>query len=288
MKNILVPISVFQNDTNLLDYACSLAVKSNAHITLIYTGMKKWVKNKSVYGYHSSKDPEAFFDLIKQARIQKKLRNIFAGLNEYNISFSLKYTPNRAISAIVRECDYREYDLILASTHTTPGIRGYVQHTYLSMLLSETETPVLMVPASSCFTGFDNITYTVDLTDYDPFVIKQVKSIASLFDARLNVVHVNTTEDEAVEKDQYLLSLEKTISDTLDYPKINYNFFDHNDSFNGIKKFVNQSNTQMVAMISRKQFSWSNLLKKQSLTRRVAREITVPVLAFSAAKARMN
>lgn len=285
MKNILVPVSIFENDANLLDYACSIAVKSQANLTLVYTGIKRWMKTASVFSYHSFEDPEQFLGDIKQPKVVRKVKNILAGLNEYGITYTFKYAPSRTISGITRECKQGSYDLMLASSLPAPGIRGYVQNTYLSMLMSETETPVLLVPAKTHFTSIENITYAVDLTDYDPEIVRQVKTIAAIFDARLTVVHINPHDKEALEAgtpehDQYLDSLEQTILDTLDYPKINYKFFDYGDVFSGIKKFVNQSNPQMVAMTNRKKFTWSEFFATRSLTRRVAKELTVPLLTF--------
>jgi len=167
------------------------------------------------------------------------------------------------------------------SALSAPGIIGYVQRTYLSMMIGETDTPVLMVPDRSKYMAIDNITYAVDLTDYDSSIIQQVKALATLFDAKLNIVHVNNSKQSQEEREQYLHSLEKTITDTLDYPKVNYKFFDYSDTYLGITNFVRHNNTQLVAMINRKKFSWKELFTVKSMTRKMIKDLNVPLLAFS-------
>ena len=75
--------------------------------------------------------------------------------------------------------------------------------------------------------------------------------------------------------DNYLNVLEKTIDATLKYPKILYNFLDNTDIFTGIEKFVEVSNTNLVAMINR-----NSVHEKNSLTGRALRDLGVPLLAF--------
>jgi hypothetical protein len=136
------------------------------------------------------------------------------------------------------------------------------------------------VPRESRYNEIRHITYAVDLTDYDPSIIQQVKHIASLFDAKLTIAHVNTDHAEQ-DREQYQISLERTITDTLDYPKVFYKFFDHADPFGGIKHFVSLNNSNLLAMINRKAFSWRELFfKPTSLTRKMVQEIRVPILAF--------
>jgi len=45
MQNILVPVSAYLDDANSLDYARYLALKSQAHITILYSRSRKWLKD---------------------------------------------------------------------------------------------------------------------------------------------------------------------------------------------------------------------------------------------------
>jgi len=282
MQNILVPVSAYLDDANSLDYARYLALKSQAHITLLYSSSRKWLKDN----ISESSNPKTESGVsgspvnTRNRKVLRKLEQTLESLRQDNINFTFKYVPRLTINGISKECKTGSYDLIVLSAQSTPGILGFVQRTYLSMMIGETDTPILMVPATSKFKGIDSITYAVDLTDYDPSIVQQVKKLATLFDAKLNIAHVHTDQKE-VAREQYLHSLEKTITDTLDYPKVNYKFFDYSDTYAGITNFVQVNNTQLVAMINRKKFSWKEIFTVRSMTRKMIRDLHVPLLAFS-------
>ncbi|MEM6630506.1 MAG: hypothetical protein AAF694_12580 [Bacteroidota bacterium] len=285
MQKILVPISAYLDDANSLDYARYLALKSQAHITILYSRSRKWIQDSLDQGGIASLPPESEeVSSIKNRKVLRKLGDVVDTLKRDNIDFTFKYVPSLTIQGVSRECKEGAYDFVVLSTLPGSRIMGYLQRTYLSMIIGEIDIPVLMVPGKKMFSGIESITYTVDLTDYDPSIVQQVKSLATLFDARLNIVHVNRNEEEQENRGQYLNSLEQTITDTLDYPKVNYKFFDHKDAFSGIKKFVDGNNNQVVAMISRSKFTWRELFRGTSLTRRMVKESSVPLIAFNKVK----
>ena len=137
---------------------------------------------------------------------------------------ALKFISGSASYSIMREANTGLYDLLLMGSHAVNGWRSYFRSTMASRLIGQLTTPLFVVPARHPFNGLENISYAVDLEDYDPEIIRQVKSIATLFDARLSIVHVNEAKAEA-QTAQYRDSLEQVISATLDYPKICYKFF---------------------------------------------------------------
>ena len=269
MKSILVPVQLQSNYANLIDYSIALAKKSRAHVTFLVHDTSSWLKQVSRSAV-ASQTPSKFVEpLIEQ-------------LESADVDFTLKNVKGRIVTNSIRECQNHSYDLLLLGSFGDTGPMAYIQRAYISKIIGEVEVPMLFIPNGRKFTHLENITYATDLTDYDPRIIQQVKSIAGLFDANLSVVHINVQEKEQqIEREKYLLSLEQTISDTLDYPKIYYKFFDHSDTFTGIKKFVKQNNIQMIAMTNRKKFSWSDLFSGKSLTRKVAHDLSVPLLAFS-------
>ena len=279
MKKILVPIDLRSDYANVIDYATAVAKRSEARIVVYYAGGRRFLQKTGDYTYTCEQENQPFLDSIRNQQLQEQVKSLFAYFKGHGVAFDFHVAAKSSVNQLIRQSKEGEYDLMIISTDSTTGIRGYVQSTFSSRLIGAVNVPVLMVPASSRFDEIGHITYAVDLTDYDPHVIRQVKSIATMFDAKLTIAHVNPQEN--VEKEQYLSSLEQTISDTLDYPKVYYKFFDHVDTVAGIKKFVQFNNTNVVAMINRKRFSWGDLFSDRSMTRKMSRELTVPLLAFA-------
>ena len=279
MNNILVPVNLRSDYENLIRYVSSVAAKSNAKVTVFYAGAKRLI-NSAKKVLNLAEETTNLPTKIKNQQIAKAVREISQIFIAKGIDFDFKFAARNTVSEIIKEANQGNYQIVVMGTHSSTGVFNYFSGTLATRVIASVNTPVFVVPASSNYNEIQNITYAVDLTDYDPEVIKQVKSIASLFDAKLTIAHVNSNEKE-VEKEKYLQSLEKTISDTLDYPKIYYKFFDHSDPLAGIMKFVDQNNSQLVAMINRKKFSWRRLFKGDSFTHKMAQEISIPFLAFS-------
>lgn len=279
MNNILIPINFSASSENLLNYAKSLGAKAKAQLTFVYLGGAKFLKNPQENTLTQEMDFPKFCANIKTHDLQGKVFHLYTQLEDLGIRVTFVFSKSTGVSNIVRTCNEGSYDLLLLDLQHFPGIRSYFQTALTAKIIDEVNSPVFVVPAKSSYHEIKHITYAVDLQAYDAEVIDQIRNIASLFDAKLTLVHVNAKEEED-KPEAYLPSLEKTISATIDYPKVYYKFFDHNDPFTGIKHFVKQNNPSLLAMINRKRFSWKRLLVEKSLTRKMAQDLPVPLLAF--------
>ncbi|RMG68670.1 MAG: universal stress protein [Bacteroidetes bacterium] len=279
MNPILVPVNFRADYENLLKYAESVAVRSGAPLVLFYAGGKRFLKGAGTYTYDAQAPLSELLDRLRGPRYREQFAALCQHLKEKGVAFTIKFAARRSLQEILRESEREPYELMIMGTHRATGLRGYFHRSLASRLVGRVRVPLFVVPSMSRFNEIQHITYAVDLADYDPVVIRQVKSIARLFDAKLTIAHVNTVQPED-KKEHYLFSLERTITDTLDYPKIYYRFFDHADPLGGLKKLVNLSNTHMVAMISRRKQSWRSFFSDRSITRKMTRELPIPVLAF--------
>lgn len=272
MNQILIPLNPRSDYANILDYAESIALRSGAELVLLYAGGNRAVRGKELT-YHSSQPIGSFIESIRKKRVRQHMRAICQRLLQQRVTFRIEATSRAGSNVILQAAEAAHYDLILMGTHGRPGLRGLFQGALASRVIGAVKTPVFVVPARGRFNEIQHITYAVDLTDYDPSIIQQVKAIASLFDAKLTIAHVNSEEEGQTNRERYLNSLERTISDTLDYPKINYRFFDHADPLAGLKKLINLEDSHVVAMTNRTK-------RRHSLTRKMTRELSVPILAF--------
>lgn len=279
MKNVLVPVYAHQDWQNVLKYATSVIQRSGANLTFLVASRRGLVSGIDHMIWRQTNDTTELAQAFKHNRIPKRLAALLK--NEALVQGNLKISLHKGglMQAILNETAQHDYDLVLSGTPGGSLIRRIFNPISLTQLINDAKAPVFIVPATGRFNEIQHITYAVDLTSYDPLVIRQVKEIASLFDAKLTIAHVNP-EATMAQRETYVNSLERTISDTLDYPKIYYKFFDHADPFRGIKKFVDHSNSQMLAMINRSPLSWREIFSAKSMTMRMTRQSRIPILAF--------
>lgn len=281
MKQILVALNLRSDYQNILDYACSLASRSQASITLYYAGAKRLFVQGNTLVLSPEEGHQKLDERFKPSDVRKTLHGVIDQLQEAQVNFRLKLVAGSAVYGMVREANTSLYDLLIMGSHHTTNLLGYFRGSMANRVMGDVKVPVFVVPAKTPFSGIEHISYAVDLAEYDPEIIRQVREIAALFDAKLSIVHVNEGKQGAeVEKSSYRDCLEQTISATLDYPKIYYKFFDHADPFGGILKHLSNSNSNLLAMTNRKSFSWSSIFSSKSLTHKMAKELQVPLLAF--------
>ena len=279
MNPILVPLNLYANCENVIRYAESIALKSGAKLVFFHSGSKRLLSKLNTELRLSKEELEHVIPSIKSPQIQQFLSHFLEHFTELDIDFDFAFSPNSSITALTQEIEQNEYEFAMTGNFPVPGVFNLFRGSLASRIIGSVKLPVFVVPASNHFHDIQHITYAVDLTAYDPKVIRQIKTIASVFDAKLTIAHVNS-ELDSEEKEVYLSNLERTISDTIDYPKIYYKFFDHADAHGGIKKFVNLNNSHLLAMINRRKFSWREIWRDKSMTRKMTRELSVPILAF--------
>ncbi len=278
MKEILASFNFDAKSNNPLKYASTIAKRASSKLVL-------WYSQGSIFNNESRDitedkrvNGEEFLKYMRSSKSRRRIKNIISLLDEQGVDYVFQVHSGHPIKGLIKACDAGNYELLILSTHFVGRFWSYLQDAYISKIISEVKLPVFVVPQQIRFNNIEHITYAADLTEYDPAVIYHLKSIASLFDAKLSIVHVNSEEEE--HQAGYVTCLEKTISDTLDYPKIYYKFFDDIDPLSGIKRFVHLNNANMLAMIHRKKFSWKDLLKKGSLIRNISQELQIPLLSF--------
>ncbi len=279
MKKLLVPLDFSSSNQNVFSYASSLARRSQAELTIFPTGSKRLLKQGSQFLFVHTNPIEQLIGALKETEACKAIIDVAQQLQAKKINFRVKIDGGSLLRRIVKEAESNAYDLLIVGANEPSRIRTYLRGNLFSALLNDVNVPIFIVPTQKEFNEIDHITYAVDLSDYDPAIIRQVKTIASLFDAKLTIAHVNQEEEDG-QNAVYMKTLEKTINDTLDYPKVYYKFFDSTDILGGIKKQVTLNKSDMLAMINRKEASWTDFFSDKSLTRKMMNELNVPLLAF--------
>ncbi|MEL6846111.1 MAG: universal stress protein, partial [Bacteroidota bacterium] len=233
MKHLLVPLNLRSDFENVLSYACSLADRAKAKLTFFYATSRRALKGGNIIVFEQGDDWSSFEGRIKSPALSNDLVKIAAKAEEMGLSYRFKLITGSSTYNIIRESNTSLYDLVLMGSHSSSGWFGNLRSSLASRVMEEVNVPVLVAPARKPFLRIEHISYAVDLQSYDPKIVQTVKDIASFFDAKLTIVHINEARSKA-EKEAYRNVLENMISATLDYPKIYYKFFDHADPLGGI------------------------------------------------------
>jgi|GEM_PF-3382860 len=277
MKKILLPISLRSDFDNALNYATSIAQKSNACLYIVVSNSSPVFKHISASIYTPNEIQQEIVDKISRDTFKQAFHGIIANLNACSLDFRVIVKKANLSKALIEVSQEDPFDLIVLPTQYGGKWYQIFNRLKAHKLIGELEAPALIVPKERHYKEITHIAYATDLHAYHAKAIQHTKAFAGLFDASLSITHVN--EEEEDENEEYLANLQQTISDTIDYPKVYYRFFDHNDIMGGIQKFVNLSGTSILAMTNKKKTSWFQYSEK-SLTRKMAQKLSIPLLAF--------
>lgn len=284
MQNILIPIQNLSTSGSWETFAKAIIQKTKPQITVLFTGSSTQLKQNGQLAFNASTKLGDLNQFLRKQKAASRLLELCSSWTSIVENISIEFYAGSLYRGIQRLEDQSTFDLVIWAPRPRKNVvTSYWEASKTANIIGQVKSPVCVVPSSPYFAEIDHISYAVDLCDYDPQIIRQVKQIAALFDAKLTLVHVNMTEESG---DAYIHSLEKTISDTIDYPKVHYRFFDHHDISMGMKQFVDINKANLFAMTNRRRINWRDLFSTKSLTMKMVQQLPIPLIAFSKYSAR--
>ncbi len=279
MNSILLPLNLRSEYRNVLDYGIAVSLKSGGILDIFFADGSLFKFGKWVYESSEAVENKALFLQRFKEQDKSKAIAVIRLLESQKVNFRFTLIHTSPLGGIVQQSKAQSYDLLMMGTRDKENT-GVIRGPFVNQVLSKIVIPSMIIPETLPFNHFEHITYAADLADYNDEVLSKLIGLARIFDARLSLVHVSNSTNTS---DNYLNVLEKTIDASLKYPKILYNFLDNADVFAGIEQFVENSNTNLLAMINR-----NSVHSKNSLTGKVLRNLGVPLLAFQTPNAKIG
>lgn len=137
--------------------------------------------------------------------------------------------------------------------------------------------PLLVVPSIARYNGFKHIIYAAGLHEKDQETIHELCRFASIFNATVTVLHVNTSKSR--DKDEHFNLLKKDVLSDLDYEKINFENIQQDDASAAIDLVAHLDAADLLAMLKVKRNFFADLFHK-SLTKEKIFRSDIPVLIY--------
>jgi len=193
MAKILCPVDFSDTSLNALEFAVRIAERKKCVLTLINVFTESEF-NKIV---DKSSAVKTFKELLALAT--KKLQNIAneiiadskaKGLVDCETIVELGDLQDRII-----DLSGEGYDMIVMGT-TGVG-KNLIIGSNTSRVIQKSAIPVFCVPQQAGYDGFRRIVYATDVQQEDKVMIQRVVSFATIFQSRVNVLHISHDGHEA-------------------------------------------------------------------------------------------
>ncbi|ULQ57414.1 universal stress protein [Flavihumibacter rivuli] len=271
MKSIVVPIDFSPTSNNAARYAAALA-REIPDAKLIFYHVFSPVAAGSD-GTPLGIDNASRMEVAELAL--ESVRNDVGG--DVNVEF-IAQEGTSLTDSLEKLVKHHGIDLVVMGlTGATRLDQLFMGSNALSMA-NRSVCPVLIVPQDATFTGVKNILFATDMKNVEQSTpVHQLRSLLSLFRAKLHVVNVNAEHYiELTEENQREKAALERILDGFEPDFAFVRLFDFIDA---IETLVNDRNIDLIITVPRKHSFLSSLFKP-SHTQKLAYHTHVPLVAI--------
>jgi nucleotide-binding universal stress UspA family protein len=261
MKSILVPIGSNEQAANTLQYAIDFAeiVKAKIYITQIYGVTKVAGSLKKI-------------DAILQIDSDKELQDVLSKVDKKNIEIISKSIKGHdIINSIDRISKQLDIDLIISSAKNISVNKKVYLGKVAGGIIKNTDLPILIIPSNYSFNPINKVLMAVKSGILkSENILNPIKTILQNFNAKLNLLQVNTptAKVEDLMIDEKLNELKNSIVVT-----------ENATIFQGVLQHLSSHNPDMLCVIRRKRGFFKKLWE-QNRVKKADFESRIPLLVL--------
>ncbi len=275
IKRILFPTDFSPNSLNCLTFVREIANRTGAEVQLLHVFHHRVLS--------PSTPPQKFEEKAKEE--QEKARARLSALghsleNDSELPVNKCFTEMRigfADDEIIQVSKERNADLIIMGTKGSTGLHKVMLGSVTAEVIEESMCPVLAIPEDAHYSGLSHIVFATDLDKKDFPTLKKVADFARIFDSKLTVLHIK--QKEYAEVEEILKSFENELHMQINYEQARFRFLRNAKKVEGIDHFLKENEADLLSMVTHRRKLFQGLFKR-SLTRQIAHQAQIPLLAF--------
>jgi nucleotide-binding universal stress UspA family protein len=171
-----------------------------------------------------------------------------------------------------------DFDMVVMGKTGESGFLDRVFGSVSSSVSQRAYCPVLLVPAKTSFTPYQNIVYASYYQPEDQDMVEKLMAFNQHFNAHLHFVHVKETPEDNMAEGQARIFEE--LFEKGD-PSFSFDLAEvENDSVaEGINEYAHEQQAELVVMATRHRGFWQNIVHK-SQTKRMALTTDLPLIVL--------
>lgn len=171
-------------------------------------------------------------------------------------------------------------DLIAMGTKGTSGIDRFLFGSTTGEVIEGTPCPVLVVPIGAPIVLPEKVLYATNFYDSDIKTLVRLNGVVGRLHAELTLLHVSkekvSSEADLIER------FSKRVAEETGLNAPFYYVLQNDDAQKGINLFIDSVGADLIAVSTRKRGEFEKLFSR-SLTKKIAYQARLPLLAFRAA-----
>ncbi|MEM1321872.1 MAG: universal stress protein [Bacteroidota bacterium] len=264
MNKIVVPTDFSKNAASALRYAINIANHFGAHILLIHTyevqsrtGMLINVRD--------------FIKKDAETDLSKVVKSIKTSLH-HGTTLEARAIEGPTVDTICRFAKGVDADMIIMGTQGATGLKGIVMGSIATGVIKTSKLPVLAIPDEFEYRPLKSVTLALDSeVTNNPDILAPLIELCKAYKANIKILHVK--------KEKTIALVDAGIDTFLSDTPHSFHLVDAEDVNEGITRFVEEEQPDMLCMIRRNR-SFFEQLFHSSMTSKKASHTKIPLLVM--------
>lgn len=260
---------------NAFVYALQLAKNLNAEVITVHVYELPMVDYINVPTYladiYETVEMSTFQNYKGQIPILREIAEKH-GLEDIKISNVLM--DGDLVSTILQMIKEENIDYVVMGTKGATGLKETFLGSSTGSVMIDSKAIVLGIPEESTYKPIKRIVFTTRFREKDQKALRKVINFADAFGATVDCIYIQTAKTDV--KDVVIANWRLVFGES----NVNFHIINSEDVEQSILSFTEQNNTDVLAMLHYKRGFFEGLFK-QSLTKKMAFHIKIPLLAMN-------
>lgn len=275
MKNILLPTDFSENSRNALKYAIQLADRVGANVKCFHAYHIPYIHAEMPAGMYQTAIEEA--EKESKDEMEKVWDKVKSDFPDLQVTCDFECKMGFAVEEILNAAERNDVDLIVMGTQGVNSVADVIFGSITSSILDKAQCPVLAVPENSEYQDPKNIAFATAYDESDLKALNKLSDFAQIFNANLNVIHVNKEGDTISKENE--VSFSNKIREEINYQNLYFDVTQADDVTEGISNYIHNNAIDMVALMKKKHSIFEKVFHR-SISRKMAYHSDIPMLAY--------
>ncbi len=278
MKKILVPTDFSEQAKYALEFAYQVAARTNGEIDLMHVVDYPPAASFSVMGEVTMDPNQDAYTLEVLKRVKNNLEEI-ANDEKYNLVTINTYAEmGNPYQNIAREIAGKDADLVVMGTQGASGLKEMFVGSNAEKMVRFAKCPVITVSDYFDVTSINSIVVAINPEDEQDEVLEEVKKFQKLFEAKLDLIWINTPH--FIENEDRMREQLQSIAEKHGLENFQVHVYKSITPDSGVLFFAEEFGSSMIAMATHGRKGLSHLFSG-SLAEDVVNHAKRPVLTYS-------
>ncbi|SDS77664.1 Nucleotide-binding universal stress protein, UspA family [Gillisia sp. Hel1_33_143] len=228
--------------------------------------------------YHSASDNQAILDTRVQLLQEYCSIHLKANFDSLQIRAIIKKGKNipKKICNFIKDLDIA---FLIMGTHGNSPFKAKNFGSITNAMIAASTFPILAIPPTFEFINLETIVYTSDFEEDDIYNLNQIVKIFAPLKISIVILHIYAYEEYLTK--ERLIGFQTLLAEKVALDNFEFKLIFSENILKTLNEYLLTTNTDMVAMMERKNKSEFNAGSHQDLVKKMDNITSIPLLSFN-------